>query len=111
MGIADSQPAKTATAHRRLAAQAEGGQRERDAIAVPTRIAPAVKRVLPPASQSGARSSTSTRSQRSRAARAAQKAALPPPTTIALYSSMPPLYATSVASFVAVDFKKYYHFS
>src|SRR3981081_1476387 len=43
---------------------------------------PAVKRELPPASASGARSRTSTRSADSRAESAAHKAALPPPTTM-----------------------------
>src|SRR6266581_4085540 len=46
------------------------------------RISPAVKRELPPASASGARSRTSTRSADSRAESAAHRAALPPPTTI-----------------------------
>src|SRR5262249_59426552 len=43
-------------------------------------MAPAVKRLLPPASSSGARSSTSTDTPCSRAASAAHNAALPPPT-------------------------------
>src|SRR5216684_4957320 len=43
---------------------------------------PAVKRELPPASASGARSRTRTRCADSRAESAAHKAALPPPTTI-----------------------------
>src|SRR6266581_365810 len=43
---------------------------------------PAVKRELPPASASGARSRTSTRCADSRAESAAHRAALPPPTTI-----------------------------
>src|SRR5437773_6508099 len=43
---------------------------------------PAVKRELPPASASGARSRTSTRRADSRAESAAHRAALPPPTTI-----------------------------
>src|SRR6266568_4690703 len=43
---------------------------------------PAVKRELPPASASGARSRTSTRCTDSRAESAAHRAALPPPTTI-----------------------------
>src|SRR6266480_7361038 len=46
------------------------------------RISPAVKRELPPASASGARSRTSTRCADSRAESAAHRAALPPPTTI-----------------------------
>src|SRR2546427_3023290 len=46
------------------------------------RINPAVKRELPPASASGARSRTSTRCADSRAESAAHRAALPPPTTI-----------------------------
>src|SRR6266699_3039017 len=46
------------------------------------RISPAVKRELPPASASGARSRTSTRCTDSRAESAAHRAALPPPTTI-----------------------------
>src|SRR5438445_12439349 len=46
------------------------------------RISPAVKRELPPASASGARSKTSTRCADSRAESAAHRAALPPPTTI-----------------------------
>src|SRR6266540_2925589 len=46
------------------------------------RKSPAVKRELPPASDSGARSRTSTRRADSRAERAAHRAALPPPTTI-----------------------------
>ena len=45
-------------------------------------MAPAVKRVLPPASSSGARSSIVTRAPCSAAATAAAKAALPAPTTI-----------------------------
>src|SRR3972149_10512384 len=44
-------------------------------------MAPAVKRLLPPASLSGARSSTSTETPCSAAASAAQNAALPAPTT------------------------------
>src|SRR4051794_19682848 len=44
-------------------------------------MAPAVNRLLPPFSASGARSSTTTLAPASRAARAAQKAALPPPST------------------------------
>src|SRR5687767_1361339 len=43
-------------------------------------MAPAVKRLLPPASSSGARSSTSTDAPCSAADNAAHKAALPPPT-------------------------------
>src|SRR5262245_46926498 len=43
-------------------------------------MAPAVKRLLPPASSSGARSSRSTDPPCSRAASAAHRAALPPPT-------------------------------
>src|ERR1700704_5996174 len=46
------------------------------------RRSPAVKRELPPASVSGARSRTSTRCADSRAESAAHRAALPPPTTI-----------------------------
>src|SRR6266581_4511510 len=46
------------------------------------RISPAVKRELPPASASGARSKTSTRCADSRAESAAHRAALPPPTTM-----------------------------
>src|SRR6266513_4140202 len=46
------------------------------------RINPAVKRELPPASASGARSRTSTRCADSHAESAAHRAALPPPTTI-----------------------------
>src|SRR5437762_10685438 len=46
------------------------------------RISPAVKRELPPASASGARSRTSTRCTDSRAESAAHRAALPLPTTI-----------------------------
>src|SRR5947208_8590786 len=46
------------------------------------RRSPAVKRELPPASSSGARSRTSTRCADSRAESAAHRAALPPPTTI-----------------------------
>src|SRR5256885_1390322 len=46
------------------------------------RRSPAVKRELPPASASGARSRTSTRCADSRAESAAHRAALPPPTTI-----------------------------
>src|SRR5581483_5934706 len=44
-------------------------------------MAPAVKRLLPPASSSGARSNTSTDTPCSRADSAAHRAALPPPTT------------------------------
>src|SRR5271165_2416822 len=44
-------------------------------------MAPAVKRVLPPASASGARSSMVTRAPRSAAATAAANAAFPAPTT------------------------------
>src|SRR6185295_16265575 len=44
-------------------------------------MAPAVKRLLPPASSSGARSSTSTDTPCSAAANAAQNAALPAPIT------------------------------
>ena len=44
------------------------------------RNAPAVKRLLPPLSSRGARSSTVTSEPPSRAASAAHKAALPPPT-------------------------------
>src|SRR5712675_997445 len=43
-------------------------------------MAPAVKRLLPPASSSGARSSTSTDTPCSAAESAAHSAALPPPT-------------------------------
>src|SRR6266446_9874572 len=46
------------------------------------RRSPAVKRELPPASASGARSRTSTRFPVSFAESAAHKAALPPPTTM-----------------------------
>src|SRR3974390_2974983 len=45
-------------------------------------MAPAVNAVLPPASASGARSSTTTSAPCSRAESAAQRAAFPPPTTI-----------------------------
>ena len=48
----------------------------------PERIAPAVKRLLPPDSSSGAASSMSTEAPSSRAASAAQYAALPAPTTM-----------------------------
>ena len=44
------------------------------------RKAPAVKRLLPPLSSRGARSSTVTLAPFSRAANAAHKSALPPPT-------------------------------
>src|SRR6266853_1423073 len=49
---------------------------------------PAVKRELPPASASGARSSTSTRLADSRAESAAHRAALPPPTTTTSQSAI-----------------------
>src|SRR5205814_3519730 len=49
---------------------------------------PAVKRELPPASASGARSRTSTRSADSRAESAAHRAALPPPTTMTSRSAV-----------------------
>src|SRR6266704_1796875 len=49
---------------------------------------PAVKRELPPASASGARSRTSTRRADSRAESAAHRAALPPPTTITSQSAI-----------------------
>src|SRR5438552_1173863 len=49
---------------------------------------PAVKRELPPASASGARSRTSTRSADSRAESAARRAALPPPTTMTSRSAV-----------------------
>src|SRR6266704_305917 len=52
------------------------------------RKSPAVKRELPPASVSGARSSTTTRSADSRAESAAHRAALPPPTTITSHSAV-----------------------
>src|SRR6266446_6280684 len=52
------------------------------------RISPAVKRELPPASASGARSSTSTRRADSRAESAAHRAALPPPTTTTSQSAI-----------------------
>src|SRR6266700_6014925 len=52
------------------------------------RISPAVKRELPPASASGARSRTSTRRADSRAESAAHRAALPPPTTITSQSAI-----------------------
>src|SRR6266566_1271263 len=45
-------------------------------------MAPAVKRLLPPDSSSGAASSIRTDAPASRAASAAQNAALPPPTTM-----------------------------
>src|SRR5258706_7210080 len=45
-------------------------------------MAPAVKRLLPPFSASGARSKTTTRAPCSCAASAAQKAAFPAPTTM-----------------------------
>src|SRR4051812_18317852 len=54
------------------------------------RISPAVKRELPPASSSGARSSTSTRPHFSLADSAAHSAALPPPTTITSYMRSAP---------------------
>src|SRR5262245_61571278 len=58
-----------------------------------TRIKPAVKRLLPPASPSGAASSITTLAPCSCAASAAQNAALPPPTTITSYSDIvPPAY-------------------
>ena len=47
-----------------------------------TRMAPAVYRLLPPASSTGAASSMMTEAPCSRAANAAQAAALPAPTTI-----------------------------
>src|SRR5580765_1907727 len=53
-----------------------------------TRMAPAVKRLLPPDSSSGAASSMRTEAPASRAARAAQNAALPPPTTMTSQSFM-----------------------
>src|SRR5688500_7530836 len=49
-------------------------------------MSPAVKRELPPASSSGARSRTSTLSANSRAESAAHSAALPPPTTTTSYA-------------------------
>src|SRR3989304_5173642 len=49
------------------------------------RIFPSVHDLLPPRSDSGARSSTSTLAPCSRAERAAQSAAFPPPTTITSY--------------------------
>src|SRR2546425_7401269 len=52
------------------------------------RRSPAVKRELPPASASGARSRTSTRCADSRAESAAHRAALPPPTTITSQSAI-----------------------
>src|SRR6267142_1809160 len=51
-------------------------------------MAPAVKRLLPPDSSSGAASSISTEAPFSRAASAAQYAALPPPTTMTSQSFM-----------------------
>src|SRR6266513_4844683 len=52
------------------------------------RRSPAVKRELPPASSSGARSRTSTRFAASFAESAAHKVALPPPTTITSQSAI-----------------------
>src|SRR5712671_3516188 len=51
-------------------------------------MAPAVKRLLPPDSSSGAASSMRTDAPASRAARLAQNAALPPPTTMTSHSFM-----------------------
>src|SRR5882672_4078854 len=51
-------------------------------------MAPAVKRLLPPASSSGAASNIRTDAPASRAASAAQYAALPPPTTMTSHSFM-----------------------
>src|SRR5258708_19605120 len=51
-------------------------------------MAPAVKRLLPPDSSSGAASSIRTDAPASRAARPAQNAALPPPTTMTSHSFM-----------------------
>src|SRR5215218_3800961 len=59
-------------------------------------MAPAVKRVLPPASSSGARSSTATRAPCSCADSAAQNAALPPPTTTTSNSSPPPFAPSGI---------------
>src|SRR6266511_4103507 len=52
------------------------------------RKSPAVKRELPPASDSGARSRTSTRFAVSFAESAAHRAALPPPTTMTSQSAV-----------------------
>src|SRR5882724_6293885 len=49
-------------------------------------MAPAVKRLFPPDSSSGAASSISTEAPFSRAASAAQNAAFPPPTTMTSHS-------------------------
>src|SRR5882672_8138100 len=51
-------------------------------------MAPAVKRLLPPDSSSGAASNIRTDAPASRAAKAAQNAALPPPTTMTSHSFM-----------------------